>query len=415
MTRIAYVCADPGVPIFGRKGCSVHVQEVVRAFRRARADVEIFASRLGNEPPTDLVDISVNRFPLQPTDDLRERERRLAASNHAMAQALKRAAPFDLVYERFSLWSHAGMETACELGATGLLEVNAPLIDEQATYRGLLNRSEAERIARKTFAAASAIVAVSDEVARYLDQFVESHGRVTVIPNGVDVNRFHPDVPAVAQSGDQITIGFVGTLKPWHGVSLLLRAFNEIHRTHPRSRLLIVGDGPERSALESETNMLRLRDAVDWTGAVDPEHVPGLVTSMDIAIAPYPRDDQFYFSPLKVYEYMAAGRAVVASGIGQILRVIEDGVNGIIVPPGNSEAMVSAMTRLASNEVLRCRLGWAARTTIVKNHTWDTVAQKLLNIAASQHSVRDRQVFPPTSTCATHAVANDMELLQEVL
>ena len=147
MMRIAYVCADPGVPIFGRKGCSIHVQEVVRAFRRLGMQVELFAARMGNQPPADLADIPVTHFPLLPTDNLRERECRLVAANQAFTRALTKARPFDVIYERFSLWSHAAMDAARSTGAVGLVEVNAPLIDEQATYRGLTNRPEVRVVA----------------------------------------------------------------------------------------------------------------------------------------------------------------------------------------------------------------------------------------------------------------------------
>src|SRR5690606_13714515 len=125
-----------------------------------------------------------------------------------------------------------------------------------------------------------------------------------------------------------VTVGFVGTLKPWHGVSLLLEAFARLAADFAGVRLLIVGDGPERAALDQQAAALGIASLTEFTGAVDPELIPALLAEMDVAVAPYPRLDDFYFSPLKVLEYMAAGRAVVASRIGMIPEWIEHAGTG---------------------------------------------------------------------------------------
>lgn len=390
MTRIAYVCADPGVPIFGRKGCSIHVQEVVRAFSRAGHDVELFAARVDGDAPMDLADVRVCHLPSKPSDKVEVRERELIAANAGFMHALRQQGPFDLIHERFSLWSYAGMEAARDASAPGLLEVNAPLIDEQAAHRALSNRGEAERLARRAFAAATRIVAVSGEVAQYLAQFAESRGKVVVVPNGVDAERIHPDVPPTVRTKGCFTVGFVGTLKPWHGVAQLIQAFAEFHRALPASRLLIVGDGPERAGLELDATQLGVIEHVRFTGAVNASDIPGLLTSIDVAVAPYPSGERFYFSPLKVYEYMAAGRAVVASCVGQICDVVTDGVNGMIVPPGDVPALAAALTKLCDDLALRQRLGSAARNTIVQSHTWNAVAHRLLSLAEESKTVAIR-------------------------
>jgi glycosyltransferase involved in cell wall biosynthesis len=102
---------------------------------------------------------------------------------------------------------------------------------------------------------------------------------------------------------------------------------------------------------------------------------------MDAAVAPYAPTESFYFSPLKVFEYMAAGLPVAASRIGQIGEVIRDGVNGLLLPPGDPEALAAALERLCRDRALRMRLGQAARATALKEHTWDAVAGKILRLA----------------------------------
>ncbi|HET9494840.1 MAG TPA: glycosyltransferase, partial [Chloroflexia bacterium] len=108
--RLAYVCADRGVPVFGKKGCSVHVQEVVRALLSRGVEVTLFAASLGGMPPAGLESVRVHRLPAPSGDDRAQREASALAANADLALALSEDGPFDAVYERYSLWSYAGME-----------------------------------------------------------------------------------------------------------------------------------------------------------------------------------------------------------------------------------------------------------------------------------------------------------------
>jgi glycosyltransferase involved in cell wall biosynthesis len=381
--RVAYVSADQGVPVFGQKGSSVHVQEVIRSLGRQGARVELFASRIGGDPPPGLESISLHRLPPAPRGDAATRERAALDANADLRAALERVGPFDLVYERYSLWSHAGMEYARAAGVPGLLEVNAPLVEEQARHRGLVDRAGAERVAESAFDAATALLAVSAEVAAYLEAFPAARGRVHLVPNGVDPERFAADSrPSPPARPKTFTVGFVGTLKPWHGIPVLVEAFARLHWQYADARLLIVGDGPERNTLEAGLAALGLSESAHLTGAVAPSEIPGLLAVMDVAVAPYPDQPDFYFSPLKVYEYMAAARPVVASRIGQLAHLIKDGIDGLLCPPGDAVALAAALERLHDDPVLRERLGRAARATVLRDHTWDAVARRILNVAA---------------------------------
>lgn len=391
--RMAYVCADPGVPVFGRKGCSIHVQEVIRALQKQGARVELFAARLEGDPPPDLEAVRLYKLPALPKGELAAREQAALAANRDLRNALEREGPFDVVYERYSLWSFAGMEYAQAMGIPGLLEVNAPLIEEQSAHRGLVNCARAERVAQQVFDAATVLIAVSEEIAAYLDGYPATQGRVHVVPNGVNPNRFPADLkPSCPARAGTFTVGFVGTLKPWHGLSVLVEAFAMLRQHAPNSRLLVVGDGPERERLETGLSARKLHEAAYFTGAVVPSQVPGLVASMDVAVAPYPRQSPFYFSPLKVYEYMAAGRAVAASRIGQLVNLIEDGVNGLLCPAGDPVALAATLDRLREQPDLRTRLGQAARSTVLRHHTWEAVARRLLRLAGLEPASPSRQL-----------------------
>jgi len=273
------------------------------------------------------------------------------------------------------------MVYAREAGVPGLLEVNAPLIDEQATYRSLVDRASAEGVARRVFEAASALLAVSEEVADYLRHAADVSQKVHVVPNGVDPDRF-PTRSERQRPEQPFTVGFVGTLKAWHGLSVLVEAFARLHQQNPDSQLLIVGDGTERVALINDLASRGLLDSAQLIGAVPPSDVPGWLGRMDAAVAPYPDLVGFYFSPLKVYEYMAASLPVVASRIGQLKAVIADEVNGLLVNPGDAEALAAALLRLKRDPALRVRLGKAARACVCRKHTWDAVVEQIIQVGS---------------------------------
>ena len=388
--RIAYVCADAGVPVFGRKGSSVHVQEVIRALVGQGAAVELFATRRGGEPPADLAELPCHSLPAPPKGDTRQREQAAIAANEALRDMLDARGPFDLVYERYSLWSHAAIKWARGRDIPGIVEVNAPLIEEQATHRSLSDRAGAEASARALFTGAHALVAVSTGVGAYLARFGVDHGKVRVLPNGVDASRFAGRAERPEAVG--YTVGFVGTLKPWHGLDTLIAAAALARGRGCPLRLLIVGDGPERAAVDAMLDAAGLAQDVELTGAVDPSHIPALLARMDVAVAPYPSLSDFYFSPLKIMEYMAAGTAVVASRIGDIDGLIEHEITGLLCPPGDAIALADALVRLHTEPETRARLGAAARAVAMRDLGWDCVAATILALAERNAMRREPRV-----------------------
>lgn len=376
--RIAYVCADPGVPVWGSKGCSIHVREVVRALRRCGAQVELFAARWDGEPPPELQDVLTHALPTAPKGEVAVREQAALRANADLHTLLENEGSFDLIYERYSLWSFAAMNYARHADTPSVLEVNAPLLEEQEQHRGLVHRAEAEHVAAQVFEAATAILAVSRGVASYVEGFAAARGKVCIVPNGVDVARFGPQVePSLPAHPGVFTVGFVGNVRPWHGLPVLIEAFGLLHDRDPRTRLLVVGGG-ELDQVRSEVEQRGLTDEVHFTGTVESGALPGLLASMSVAVAPYPPLPHFYFSPLKVYEYMAAGLPVVASAIGELPDIIRDGDNGLLCEPGSPQQLTCALERLKNDPTLCRRLGEVARADAIQHHTWDAVARRIL-------------------------------------
>ncbi len=379
--RIVYVCTDPGVPIFGDKGGSTHVREVVRAMLRQGAEVEIVARRIGGEAPEDLAGVPVHRLSRAPSrSEPGVREQFLLRANDELRAMLSSLGSADMIYERHALWSYAAMEHAREAGICGVLEVNAPLVEEQRRYRDLVYEDEAIAARRRCLDASDAVLGVSPPLVQWLQTLAP--GKVHLVCNGVDTNRIRPDVaPSLKAPAGVVTIGFVGSLRPWHGVPTLVEAFASAHGMRPATRLMLVGDGPARQEVEQLIDAHGLGDCVHLCGRVSSEAIPGLLTSMDIAVAPYPDLEGFYFSPLKLFEYMSAGRAIVASSCGQIPDVLEHERTGLLVEAGSADAICEALVRLVDDEILRGCLGAGARAAAVREHRWDSVAQKILALA----------------------------------
>ena len=368
--RIAYVTVDPGIPVFGTKGASVHIQEVVRELIRRGHDVTVHTTRAGRDIPDDLAGLEVIETRIE-ADDPGARER---AQQEVSARIAARiiAGGTDLVYERYSLFSTALAEVAEATGAAGVLEVNAPLIEEQRTHRVLVDEEAAAKALARQVAAATATIAVSDPVRDWVRERTGSES-VHTVPNGVSITRI---VPRPEDIGDPV-VTFVGTLKPWHGVADLLAAAALAKRPW---KLRIIGDGPERAALEEQAAGLGIE--VDFRGAVAPADMPGQLAGSAIGVAPYPDlggEQQQYFSPLKVYEYLAAGLPVVASAVGQLPQIL--GELGTLVPPSDPAALAAAIDDLAADPVLRGELGGRGRMQAEEKHSWAGAVDRILGLA----------------------------------
>ncbi len=383
--RIAYLNADCGIALFGNKGACVHIEEMVRAMERCGADVRIVATRTGGDRPagfdTPVIHAASGREADAAGSRRSKEERNMADAAAAAAALVQMAAenPLDMIYERYSLWSTAGVEAARKLGVPLVLEVNAPLLLEQERHRALDLYDTAERIEHACMTGADAIVTVSRQMRDYAISRGAAADRVIVAGNAVDTNRFRPNVtPAdLGIPADAHVVGFTGSLKDWHGIDHLLEGFRIVRESLPNAHLLIVGDGPQRGWIEGFVRGARLRDAVTMTGWLPHEALPAAIAAMDVAVAPYPSLDQFYFSPLKLFEYLAMGRPVVASGIGQIAEVIAGGENGLLVPPGDPARLANAIVNLHGDRALAGRLAAAAAEEGAR-HDWLRNARMVL-------------------------------------
>ena len=354
--RIAYVCADPGISALGDKGASVHLRSLAAALARRRHAVMLLSSRVdGANPPP--IGVTLTRLPVGSVTD------RL------------RGWRCEVVLERYALTDQTVGETCRTLGIAHVLEVNAPLVDEAARFRGLLDVNVWRARERSTLSAADAVVAVSPGVRAHVIRCGVAPDRAVVVHNGVDLEPFGSvdgePVRQRYQLGKARVVGFAGSLKTWHGVDLLLRA---AARLDADVRVLIVGDGPERGRLEALAGELRIADRVVFTGAVPHHAVPAHLAAMTVAVAPYRRQAEFYFSPLKLVEYLAAGLPVVASEQGDLPLLV--GKAGLVVSPDDAVGLAKALDRVLGDPALQRAMHFAARRQAA-GMTWDAAAAQV--------------------------------------
>ncbi|MEO3471558.1 glycosyltransferase family 4 protein [Roseomonas sp. CAU 1739] len=280
----------------------------------------------------------------------------------------------DAIYERYNLFHQAGALIARRHGLPLLVEVNAPLAEERARFGGLKLRRLARRAEAHVWRAADRVLPVTEVLAGHVAAAGVDPRRIVVVPNGIDLADF-PETPAPSGAPPaEIVLGFVGFVRPWHGLDALIRAI-AAWQQHPRMSLVVVGEGPAREGLERLAAELGIADRVRFTGLAAREAVPNLIAGFDIALQPAAVP---YASPLKVFEYMAAARPIVAPDQPNLREVLQDGQTALLFDPAREGALWDAVVSLATDPALRARIGAAARAEILaRDLTWQGNARRV--------------------------------------
>jgi glycosyltransferase involved in cell wall biosynthesis len=244
-----------------------------------------------------------------------------------------------------------------------------------------------ERYERLNLKAAARIFVVSEVERRNLLRVGVEDEKIVVNPNGVDAERFQPNVGGksvrreLGVEDDETLVGFVGTFGPWHGVVALAEAIKLVPKD-ARVRFLLIGSGSLRNEVERILSEAGATQRVILTGAIEHEKVPSYLDACDVLTSPHvPLEDgsEFFGSPTKLFEYMAMGKGIVASRLGQIGDVLQDEETALLVEPGNVRELSEAIMRLTDSPGLRATLGAAARREAIAKHTWTHNAQRVLD------------------------------------
>jgi glycosyltransferase involved in cell wall biosynthesis len=217
--------------------------------------------------------------------------------------------------------------------------------------------------------------------------------KCVLLPWGVDLEHFKPNTSSAypvlfkTNLNEKIVILFTGSFLSWHGLYELVDAAATITKNFKSVIFLIVGDGPEKSNIESYVKLKKLTSFFIFTGFVSYEDLPRYMASADIGIAPY--NSQLSGKraeiavPLKVLEYMSMSLPVVVSESGNFQNLIVSGINGFVYPTDNVFEMISAIQKLITNKILRYKLGRSARNKVASNFSWQSHCDKITSIIST--------------------------------
>jgi glycosyltransferase involved in cell wall biosynthesis len=297
------------------------------------------------------------------------------------------AAAADFVYQRHARFSVAGALLARLARRPLVLEYNGSEAVFEASYDRTPFASQLAACEEATLAAASLVVVTSEVDRRNLVERGIPDERLVVNPNGVDAERFARGGGAEVRrrlgiADDEVVLGFLGSFGPWHGTPTLADAFGELSARRPGARLLLVGDGPDRPEVARRLAASGAAERAILAGKIAPADVPAYLDACDVLVSPHvpmPNGVEFFGSPTKLFEYMAAGRAIAASRLGQIGDVLEHERTALLTAPGDVTELVGAIERLIDDREMRERLGEAARNEALEHHTWRANVQRLLD------------------------------------
>jgi glycosyltransferase involved in cell wall biosynthesis len=292
----------------------------------------------------------------------------------------------DFIYQRYSRFNFTGVALSLATGLPLALEYNGSEVWISRRWDPVGQLWLLKEFERLNQIAADSIFVVSEAERRNLVREGIHTNRIIVNPNGVDTNLFRPGkgrerIRKMLGIDDRIVAGFLGTFGPWHGAPVLAEAATKSSGASG-CHFLFIGDGDQRTLSESIIERGGASAITTFTGRIPHPEVPDYLDACDILISPHVESDdgsEFFGSPTKLFEYMATARPVVASRLGQLAEIIIDGENGLLVEPGDADALARAIERLAKDEALRERLGAAARQTVIEQYTWRQNAARVFD------------------------------------
>lgn len=284
------------------------------------------------------------------------------------------------IYERYSFFCFAGIYLSHKMNIPIVVEVNE--VGGFDRVRPQMFVALSKVVEKYIFFHADVIVTVSEFLKEQIVHRGGDENSILVVPNGIDTALFNKHADStdlrtkygITDSKTKI-IGFVGYLVHWHCLDKLIEVYAQIRSKYPNTRLVFVGDGALRNDLENLANSLGLGSDFIIVGRVDHAVVPDYINLFDVAIIPNSNE---YRSPIKMFEYMAMGKAIVAPDQRPILSVLQDEVTGFIFKNGDFNALSGKIEFALASEALREQVGQNARQLVLDKYTWDKHATKIL-------------------------------------
>ncbi len=380
--RILYVALKESLP--GSHGGAVHVLEVARQLARRGHSVTVLVRNQGGQPAAEPCDA----FELK---RLAARSQFLLWQLDSPVSDLVRQLQPDVVMERYYNFAGAGVRAAQRAQLPVLLEVNAPMTDPPGSRKHAADRVLLGALTRTARAQALAAQRIVTPLAATVP-FGEVRDRVREIPWGANVELFDrarlnaSELDALRRQlnprGARL-VAFLGSFRPWHGVREFVQVAAEIARARADVNFLMIGAGELLNELQAQVQRANLRERILLTGAVPYERVPYYLALASVGVAPFnlavhpPLRVGFYWSPLKVHEYMALGLPVVTVDVPGLDQIARHEREGLLYAEGDRAALRASILRLVDDPALAARLGAAGRARVVEQFSWQKHAELL--------------------------------------
>ena len=304
-----------------------------------------------------------------------------------LRRAIHAFAP-DIIYERYNLFLLAGLLAARRAGLPMLLEINAPLVKERCATGHLKLRALGRLCEAALWRGVDVALPVTGALAEDVRQ-IRGARPTEVAPNGADPARHRAPGAALqlrtrlGLDPDDLVLGFVGFVRPWHDVAMAVEALPHLP---PTAHLVVVGDGPGCRSLARLAEAAGVTGRLHLIGRVPHEEVSAYVSTFDVALQTAATP---YASPLKLFEYMAYSLPIVAPDQANIREALADGADALLFRAGDAACLAEALNRLAADPELRRRLGAAARKRLEETpFTWTGAARRIAAMARQAMEAR---------------------------
>ncbi len=294
---------------------------------------------------------------------------------------------YDVLFERYWLLNYGGLIAAKRLGIPLILEINGDLFKEYEMMGIELSAWQwrvVRFINRQLFKRVDHVVTVSEPLRLQMMKMWDlPEDKVTAIDNGAHVERFAADydisdLQAKYRLNGEPTAVFVGTFRLWHGLDLVIEAFKKASEKNDDFRLLLIGDGPQYDEIQKLVGEYGLADKVVFTGKVKHEEVAPIMKLAQVALVnPRLSPASAAQSPLKLFEYMAGGKAVIAPDVPNIQKIMTHGEHGHLIPPNSADDLAEAMVTLLSDQASTKKMGDAGQKKALVEFSWDKTVERI--------------------------------------
>lgn len=366
-----------------KDGQNVHIEEMLKAFRAQGHQVHVVAPYVDNpnqSTKTGLLSFMKKFIPAFLYE--------LIELSYSIRAYLKLKSAYDefqpdIFYERNNLFLLSGKWLKAKTGIPFILEVNAPLADERHNHGHLSLYNFAKSMEAKVWNSADALIPVSQALADIVMQAGVRPELIHVMHNGIDPDKFPGDLsnaPNIQQDlalEGKTILGFTGYVRDWHKLDQVIQVIADDNGKH-NLHMLVIGDGPDVPPCKMLAEKLSVSDRVSFVGIIGREQVAAYVSLFDIALQPAVTD---YASPLKIFEYLALGKAIIAPSQPNICEILTDGKESLLFDPDQEDSFKLKLIELIENKDFRQIASKEAMRTIEeKNFYWTHNADRTASI-----------------------------------